>query len=239
MRRAILLTLAAVLLPASLMATELKPFSASYTADWKQLPFSGKAERSLKQQEDGTWKLDFSASMLVAGLNETSWLTLVNNDIQPQKYRYSRKGMGKSKKIKQDFDWQTKRVTGNDRGKPLEATLLAGVQDKSSYQLALQRDVADGKTSMSYQVLDGDELDTYDFRVLGEETVETMVGSVDAIKVERVRDPTQSKRITILWFAKDWDYLLVRLQQVEKDGKEYQIMLENGTVNNKAVQGSN
>jgi len=63
MRRAILLTLAAVLLPASLMATELKPFSASYTADWKQLPFSGQAARSLKQQEDGTWKLDFSASM--------------------------------------------------------------------------------------------------------------------------------------------------------------------------------
>ena len=69
------------------------------------------------------------------------------------------------------------------------------------------------------------------------ESVETMVGTVDAIKVERVRDPTQSKRITILWFAKDWDYLLVRLQQVEKDGKEYQIILENGSVNNKTVKG--
>lgn len=92
---------------------------------------------------------------------------------------------------------------------------------------------------MSYQVLDGDDIDTYDFRVLGEEAVTTMVGTVDAIKVERVRDPTQSKRITVLWFAKDWDYLLVRLQQVEKDGKEYQIILEEGRVNNKAVKGRN
>ena len=90
---------------------------------------------------------------------------------------------------------------------------------------------------MSYRVLDGDDLDTYDFRVLGEEKVETMVGTVDAIKVERVRDPTQSKRITILWFAKDWDFLLVRLQQVESDGKEYQIILEEGRVNNKVVKG--
>ncbi len=239
MRRAIFLTLAAFILPASLMAAELQPFSASYTADWKQLPFSGKAERSLQQQDDGTWKLDFSASLLVAGLNETSWLSLVNGDVQPDKYRYSRKGMGKAKKIKQDFDWQAQRVTGSDRGKPLNLTLIQGVQDKSSYQLALQRDVADGKTSMSYQVLDGDDLDTYDFRVLGEETVETMVGTVDAIKVERVRDPTQSKRITVLWFAKDWDYLLVRLQQIENDGKEYQIILEDGSVNNKAIKGRN
>ena len=239
MRRALFLFLAALSLPASLMATELQPFSASYTADWKQLPFSGKAERSLQAQDDGTWKLDFSASMLVAGLSETSWLTIHNGDVQPQKHRYSRNGMGKSKKIKHDFDWSTQVVTGSDRGTPVKLTLIQGVQDKSSYQLALQRDIAKGKTSMSYQVLDGDELDTYDFRVLGEECVETKVGTVDAVKVERVRDPTQSKRKTILWFAKDWDYLLVRLQQVEKDGKEYQIILESGSVNNKDVKGRN
>lgn len=237
MRRAVLFLLVAFSLPASLMAADLQPFSATYTADWKQLPFSGKAERSLKQQDDGTWKLDFSASMLVASLNETSWLSLVNGDIRPHQYRYARKGMGKSKKIKQNFDWDTQQATGSDRGTPISLTLIQGVQDKSSYQLALQRDIAEGKTSMSYQVLDGDDLDTYDFRVLGEESVETVVGSVDAIKVERVRDPTQSKRVTILWFAKDWDFLLVRLQQVERDGKEYQIILENATVNNKTVKG--
>ena len=237
MRRALFLFLAALSLPVSLMAAELQPFSASYTADWKQLPISGTAQRSLHLQDDGSWKLDFSASMLIAGLNETSWLKIHNGEVQPQKYRYARNGMGTSKKIKQDFDWNTLVVTGSDRGTPIKLTLLQGVQDKSSYQLALQRDIADGKTSMSYQVIDGDELDTYDFRVLGEERVETRVGSVDAIKVERVRDPTQSKRKTILWFAKDWDYLLVRLQQVEKDGKEYQIILESGSVNNKDVKG--
>ncbi|HKM37367.1 MAG TPA: DUF3108 domain-containing protein, partial [Thiopseudomonas sp.] len=183
MRRALFFILAAFSLPVSVMAAELQPFSASYTADWKQVPFTGKAERSLQKQANGDWKLDFSASMLVAGLTETSWLNLVNGDVQPQKYRYARTGMGKSKKIKQDFDWSTQRVTGSDRGKAINLTLIQGVQDKSSYQLALQRDIADGKTSMSYQVLDGDDLDTYDFRVLGEETVETMVGTVDAIKV--------------------------------------------------------
>ncbi|MNP19919.1 hypothetical protein D3C76_1124720 [compost metagenome] len=73
--------------------------------------------------------------------------------------------------------------------------------------------------------------------MLGEEKVRTQAGLITAIKVERVRDPTKSNRKTVLWFAKDWDFLLVRLHQVEKDGKEYQIMLKEGEVNGKQVQG--
>ncbi|NOO26183.1 DUF3108 domain-containing protein, partial [Klebsiella pneumoniae] len=52
MRRALLLALAVLALP--LQAADLKPFSASYTADWKQLPMSGTAERSLVKNANGT-----------------------------------------------------------------------------------------------------------------------------------------------------------------------------------------
>jgi len=90
---------------------------------------------------------------------------------------------------------------------------------------------------MSYQVVDGDEIETYDFRVLGEERVRTKAGLIDAVKVERVRDPTKSTRKTVLWLAKDWNFLLVRLHQVEKDGKEYQIMLKQGEVEGRQVTG--
>ncbi|MDO9625477.1 MAG: DUF3108 domain-containing protein [Pseudomonas sp.] len=235
MRRAILLALALFSLPA--LASELKPFSASYTADWKQLPVSGTAQRSLQALDNERWQLNFEASMLVAGLSEQSTFRLDNNVFLPLTYRFERSGLGKGKKIKHDFDWAGKQVTGTDRGDPVSFPLNRGVQDKSTYQLVLQHDVAAGKQSMSYQVIDGDEIETYDFRVLGEEVVRTKAGQIDAIKVERVRDPTQSSRKTVLWFAKDWDFLLVRLHQVETDGKEYQIMLKDGTVDGKSVEG--
>lgn len=235
MRRALLFALALFSLPA--LAAELKPFSASYTADWKQLPVSGTASRSLEAVDKGLWKLSFQASMLVASLSEQSTLRVENTALLPQSYLYERSGLGKSKKVEQDFDWSAKQVLGNDRGTPVRLPLNRGLLDKSTYQLALQYDVAAGKKSMSYQVVDGDDIETYDFRVLGEEVVSTEVGSVDAIKVERVRDPTQSSRKTVLWFAKDWNYLLVRLHQVEKDGKEYQIMLKDGMVDGKPVEG--
>ncbi|GAB7533080.1 DUF3108 domain-containing protein [Pseudomonas sp. 3A(2025)] len=237
MRRALLFAAALLALPTS-QAADLQPFSASYTADWKQLPMSGTAERSLQAGADGVWNLNFKASMVIASLSESSTLKVDKDVMVPQTYHFERSGLGKSKKVDLVFDWSTKFVTGTDRNDAIKLPINRGVLDKSTYQLALQHDVAAGKKSMSYQVVDGDELDTYDFRVLSSEKVDTKAGQIDAIKVERVRDPTQSKRTTVLWFAKDWDYLLVRLQQVETDGKEYNIMLQDGTVNGKAVKGS-
>lgn len=237
MRRALLFAFALFALPA-VHAADLQPFSASYTADWKQLPMSGTAERSLEKNADGTWKLSFKASMMIASLTETSTLTLDKDTLLPQSYHFERGGLGKAKKADLDFDWTAKMVTGTDRGDAVKIPLNRGMVDKSTYQLALQHDVAAGKKTMSYQVVDDGEVETYDFRVLGTEKVDTKAGKIDAIKVERVRDPTQSKRTTVIWFAKDWDYLLVRLQQVETDGKEYNIMLLDGTVNGKVVKGS-
>ncbi|UFH48345.1 DUF3108 domain-containing protein [Pseudomonas sp. KNUC1026] len=236
MRRALLL--ACALLAPLAQAADLKPFSASYTADWKQLPMSGTAERSLKANADGSWNLAFKASMMIASLSENSTFKFDKGTVQPVSYTYERGGLGKSKSVNLTFDWAAKKITGNDRGDPITLPLNGGVLDKSSYQVALQEDVAAGKKSMSYQVVDGDEVDTYDFRVLGSEKVTTKAGVVDAIKVERVRDPSQTKRTTVMWFAKDWDYLLVQLQQTETDGKEYTIMLQDGTVDGKAVKGS-
>ena len=47
MRRALLLACALFALPFA-QAADLQPFSASYTADWKQLPMSGTASRKAR-----------------------------------------------------------------------------------------------------------------------------------------------------------------------------------------------
>lgn len=220
-----------------LHAQTLQPFQASYTADWKQLPFTGTAERSLQQQADGSWELRFKASMLVAGVSESSRFRLQDGQLLPLRYKYDRTGLGKPRKSRQHFDWNSMQVNGQDKKGDYQLPLHAGVLDKSSYQLALQKDVATGEDSLSYIVLDGDDLDTYDFRVLGDEQIETPLGTLNTVKVERVRDPGQNKRKTTLWFAKDWGYLLVQLNQVERDGKEYTIMLQDGRVDGKKVAG--
>ena len=201
------------------------------------MPFSTRKVLTSRRLDNGRWELSFEASMPLASLREVSTFRVENGTVLPMTYRFERRVVAKSKQVEHDFDWTEGQVRGSDRGEPVRLALSRGMQDKGTYQLALQADVAAGEQGMSYQVIDGDEIEVYDFRVLGEERVETRMGSINAIKVERVRDPAQSSRKTVLWFAKDWDYLVVRLQQVEKDGKEYQIMLKDGTVNGRTVEG--
>ena len=111
-----------------------------------------------------------------------------------------------------------------------------GLLDKTTYQLALQRDLMAGKQEMSYLVVDGDDVEQYQFRVTGEQRVTTRNGQFDAVEVERVREP-DAKRETTLWFAKDWNYLLVRLSQIETDGQHYQIVLKEASMDGQPVVG--
>lgn len=94
--------------------------------------------------------LNFKASMMIASLTEVSTLKVDKDALLPQTYSFERSGLGKSKKVDLVFDWNTKFVTGTDRGDAIKLPLNRGILDKSTYQLALQHDVAAGKKSMSY-----------------------------------------------------------------------------------------
>lgn len=221
----------------ALTAAELTPFTASYAADMKKIPVNGEAIHTLTQNDDGTWNLSFTAGMFVARLSEESTLRFEEGNVVPLNYKYERRGLGRGRETTQVFDWANKQVTGEYKGEAFTLSAEPGLLDKTTYQLALQRDLMAGLMEMSYQVVDGDEIDQYDFKVVGEDRVTTRAGQFDAVKVERVRD-ADSKRQTTLWFAKDWNYLLVRLSQVETDGQHYRIMLKEATVGGEPVVGS-
>ncbi|GGC86185.1 dehydrogenase [Halopseudomonas salina] len=222
---------------ATLSAAELAPFTASYAADMKKIPVNGEAIHTLEQNADGTWNLSFSAGMFVARLSENSTLRLEEDRVVPLSYHYERKGLGRSRETSQVFDWENQLVKGEHKGETFTLATEPGLLDKTTYQLALQRDLMAGRTEMIYRVVDGDEIDEYEFRVVGDDRVTTRAGQFDAVEVERIRD-ADSKRQTTLWFAKDWNYLLVRLSQVETDGQHYRIMLKEATLDGKPVVGT-
>ncbi|HIZ50458.1 MAG TPA: DUF3108 domain-containing protein [Candidatus Pseudomonas excrementavium] len=218
-------------------AQELVPFTASYAADMKKIPVNGEATHSLQANPDGTWTLSFHAGMFVARLSEESKLRLDNDQLVPLSYRYERKGLGRGRVTTQTFDWEAGVVTGEHKKESFSLPTEPGLLDRTTYQMALQRDLMAGKTEMSYRVVDEDEIEEYRFRVTGEKRVTTRAGQFDAVEVERIREP-DAKRETTLWFAKDWQYLLVRLSQVETDGQHYQIMLKEATLDGEPVIGT-
>jgi hypothetical protein len=217
-------------------ANPVVPFTASYAADMRKVPVNGEANHALVRNEDGSWTLSFHAGMFVARLNEDSTFRMENGKLQPQRYRYERKGLGRGRTTTTYFDYPSGLVRGEHRGDSFTLPLEDGLLDKVSYQLALQRDLMAGKTEMHYRVVDGDEIEDYTFRVTGEQRVTTRAGQFDAVEVERVREEG-ARRQTTLRFAKDWQYLLVRLNQVETDGQHYQIVLKEAVLDGEPVTG--
>lgn len=214
----------------------LFPWKAEYKASYKAgVPISASAVRELKQQKDGTWLYNFDVDSFILDIKENSIIRWQNGVVVPVQYNYSRSGWVSTRKAKLDFDWSKLTVRNNVQNKPWTMTIPTGTQDKLSYQLQLHMDLIAGKKEMHYQVADGGKLKQMDFGVVGEEVLDTKLGKIATVYVDKLREP-DAKRFTRLWFAKDLNYLLIKMIQKEEDGEVYEINLEKATINGKEVR---
>ncbi|MCX2794726.1 DUF3108 domain-containing protein [Microbulbifer thermotolerans] len=214
-----------------LQAAELQPFSATYSAKFNG--FSVTAKRELSGSND-SWRLDFRADSIFAKIREYSRFASSNSQLTPQHYEYHKTGLGRDRHTVLNFEPNEGRVVNlSDAEHTLENT-PEDIQDKISYQLQLALDVAEGDKDLKYQVADGKKIREYRFAVTGTEKLQTPLGEVNTVLVERIRDGG-AERETKIWFAPQWNYALVKLMQTEEDGKSYQISLTKLIIDGKTI----
>ncbi len=222
--------------PATLYAetTEgLIPFEVSYTASVeKGISLNGSAKRTLAAYgEHGVWLFRTEVKSFIADIDESLILKWDGEKVVPLRYRYKLSGfLIKTRKQSIDFDWKKGIATGEYKGKPFKLELKEGALDPIGFQLQLYLDIKAGKRDMSYEVVDRGRYDTNTFAVIDEEPLVTDSGTISTIKAEKVRE--DSKRQTLMWFAPDNEYLLVRMLQVEPDGSKYELKLKNAELGN-------
>ncbi len=100
-----------------------------------------------------------------------------------------------------------------------------GEFDNQIYRLDLGKQLADGKTSLTYDFVNyRGELRQYGVDVIAKETLSLPYGKIDAVKVKLIRD--SKKRETYAWFAPSLNYALVRLQQFKEGDEQGDIKLK-------------
>lgn len=224
-----------LLMTSSSLAAQPLPFEAVYQANYSGLKVT--ATRSLKILENGKQELRFSAKSWIAQIEEFSQFQWNDEGkLVPHVYEYHRTGLGKDRHAVLTFDWNQGQVTNNVQRKPWTMDLPEATLDKLSYQLQLRSDLLNQSPDLVYSVADGGRLKDYRFELQGEEVLDTPIGKVKAIKIKRLRK-ADKKRITYLWLAQDWNYMVVRLRQQEKDGKHYEINLARANLNGQPLQG--
>lgn len=212
--------------------TPLLPLEVSYNASMeKGVSLSGDARRRLQERDNGTWEYRTDVDSFIADIDESLIFRWEEGKVVPIRYRYSLSGfLIKDRKQAIDFDWEKGIATGHHRGDKFSLQLEDGALDPMGYQLQLRKDIKEGKREMTYRVIDKGDYDTDRFAVIDEETLNRSGEQVATLKAEKVRD-SDSKRKTLMWFATDQDYLLVRLLQVEPDGSEYEITIDEAQFN--------
>ena len=115
--------------------------------------------------------------------------------------------------------------------------LEKGALDKLSYSVQLGQDIANkALEEFHYQVLDEDGFYDHLYQITTQEILDTPLGKLNTVKIERIRE-NDSRRRTTVWLASDWDYLLVRLEQISGSSNETELTIESATMDGAEVTG--
>lgn len=210
----------------------LHPMELSYNASMdKGISLNGSARRILEKRDDGTWRFRTDVDSFIADIDESLIFRWENNQVVPLRYRYKLSGfLIRDRKEAIDFDWDNMVVSGHHEGDRFSMKLEEGTLDPMGYQLQLSQDIKAGKREVEYRVIDKGDYDTDRFAVVDEEPVTVNGNTYKALKAEKVRD-SDSKRQSLMWFAPERDHLLIRFLQVEPDGSEYELTINEAKVN--------
>lgn len=207
------------------------PFTATYTLFTRGIPIAT-VERRLHQGTDG--RFVFRSETRASGIarlfrkdhiiEESIW-TVAGAQPKPLTYTYRHTGHDKLRFQTVTFDWQRRRIDNREDKRRWRLPTVPHLLDKLLYQLAIMKDLKGEKPNLEYRFVDGGEMKTYRFANRGQEPLETPLGSIETVKLERIAENDDRARTT-LWCARHWGYLPVRLDTQDKGGRLLSAVIE-------------
>lgn len=231
-------TLLSFLASASSQAQQALEYSAHYKASANGIAAS--ADRSLSRFDDDSYRITniLQARLLgipIAKLEQRSEFVFSDNLVRPQAYSYQLTGISRASNSIA-YNWDTQIALSIEDEESWQLQLSDGVMDELSYQFALRQLLIAGTTAevLEFQLIDGDEIELHQYRLLADEVLLTPLGELNTIKLERMREDSD-ERATTIWLARDWNFLLTRIDQVSGSGLRIELELENATVDGELV----
>ncbi len=128
----------------------------------------------------------------------------------PLSYEYRHKERSGTTIERIDFDWENGVAEIRRKGKEAQLPVVPGTMDRQMYQIALRHDLSRGKTAMNYPVVEGGEVEPFEFQLQGEEALQIDgLGKVPCVKVQI--------GTTHIWAARHYDYLPMKIEKSEEN----------------------
>jgi len=226
----------------SLHAQDVAEYSARYQASANGV--SAIAQREFIRINDNSYRLQIRLLAEIAGqqlakLEQTSEIAFINNSFQPLSYSYMLSGIS-TEAHAINYNWEAKLALSRRNEESWTIGLNGAVWDQLSHQFALRQIFVNKKTETNsgeheFLLIDGDEVEIHRYSVIGEEILITTLGSLSTVRLERIQEDSESRK-TSIWLAKDWGYLLARIEQINDSGLRIEFDLENAVLGGKQVE---
>ena len=203
----------------------LTPYRVEYTARYNGLPIT--LARTFSPH-DGGYRIATEASNFLGSITEEeTFAAPAAGNLDPIRYRYRRSIFGNKRREETVFDHRNRRITNTYKKETVDLPYAGNVLGPLSYQIQMQLDLLAGTREFSYPVVTRGRIKDYLYRITREETIDTPLGKIDTLVLERVRD--DDERETYLWLAEKFQYLPVKLLQRE-DGESYEMLIQSYTL---------
>jgi hypothetical protein len=215
-----------MVLPALALDTNSLPtHSITYSASFKNIPI-GNITLQLSQDPnthlyhystvaDPVW---LARVVVSESTQEHSTFRLTDLGVWPLDYRLE-DPQHPAKGTTYHYDWDQMHVKGVVQNHPINLDIPKPTFDPLSIRAQLLYDFAHGKSSMTYNMLDGDELKRFVYSQKNAQILNTEIGSFNAIVWDSSREHANANdRIWRYWLAPEVGFLPLEIEQIQ-DGK--------------------
>lgn len=133
--------------------------------------------------------------------------------LQPESFSLQRGGPDKRDTAR--FDWDEKVLHLVSEGRESTARLVPGVLDLLSFTYQFAFSLPESG-DIRIDLTNGRKLDSYRYRIVAEEDLETPLGSLKTVHLSKLREPGEEG--TEIWLGMEYHYLPVKIRQIDKQG---------------------
>lgn len=195
----------------------LPPFSAEYRIYVNKIPTPIKADLVLEPASgEDRYHMRFEAHSWLLNNREESWFHW--NDCAPRTERYIHefKGFGQHRYHNTVFNWKQGRVVSESDSGEESFPIPDDALDELTMLLRARCVFANGDKEYTATSVYGDDIREHHFIVVDRETIDTPMGELDTLVVEKKREEDQEEnRRTLFWVAPEVGYMVVKARHIE------------------------
>tara|TARA_R110002073_G_scaffold45053_1_gene124581 strand:- start:98788 stop:99615 length:828 start_codon:yes stop_codon:yes gene_type:complete len=228
----------AMLLAQSASAEELRPFHVQYRLYVSKIPTTIKADLWLRETENSDeYEMEMNVKSFLVKNTEKSRFTWKDCHPRTSEYQHSFRGFGKRRNHDMTFSWSPPQVISKEAKETHTLKIEEDTLDDLTILLKARCVFATGDKEFNATSAYGDRLREQHMQVIGREELDTPLGKLDTLLVEKKRGK-DSERRTLFWIAPKLNYMLVRAKHIENRAlfgelimRDYDGPLVNKTIN--------